>query len=107
VTGPPVHAPGEQAFSYLGVVKGILGVFIGLSAVEVPIFDLIVRHVVPWQPARWIVLGLGLWGLPVPKGMSEPADELRLYADDPDGLVRVCREVAGAERAIMRHAQEG
>jgi hypothetical protein len=189
----PVHAPGEQAFSYLGVVKPILGVFIGLSAVEVPIFDLIVRHVVPWHPARWIVFGLGIWGLlwmiglfagltinphvtgatglrvrqgtsvdltvawadidtvskayrslpsskavqveqdgdrtvltistgsqtsvdirlrrpisfPVPKGMSEPADELRLYADDPDGLVRVCREVAGAGRAIMRHAQEG
>ncbi|MFI7540407.1 hypothetical protein [Actinoplanes sp. NPDC049599] len=186
-------APGEQPFGYLGVVKPILGVFIGLSAVEVPIFDLIVRHVVPWQPARWIVLALGVWGLlwmiglyagmkihphvagpaglrvrmsssldltvpwadvasvskayrslpssrsvqlepdgdrtvlnivvgsqtsvdlrlrrPVafglPKGRSAPVDELRVYADDPDGLVRAARRALDAEHAIMPHAQEG
>ena len=190
---PLATAPGDQVFSYLGVVKPIFGVFIGLSAVEVPIFDLIIRHVVPWQPARWIALGLGVWGLlwmiglfaslkinphvvgaaglrvrngtsldftvawadvdrvskayrsqpssksvqverdgertvlnlgtgsqtsvdvrlrrPVdfglPKGKSEPVHELRLYADDPDGLVRACRQATGAEHAIMRHAQEG
>jgi hypothetical protein len=60
---PRPTAPGDQEFSYLGVVKPIFGIFIGLSAVEVPIFDLIIRHVVPWPPARWIVLGLGVWGL--------------------------------------------
>ncbi|MFG1996154.1 hypothetical protein ACGFJ7_39885 [Actinoplanes sp. NPDC048988] len=54
---------GEMAYTYHGVVKPILGVFIGLSAVEIPIFDLIVREVVPWGPARWIVLALGVWGL--------------------------------------------
>lgn len=54
---------GEKAYSYNGVVKPILGVFIGLSVVEIPIFDLIVRKVVPWEPARWIVLVLGVWGL--------------------------------------------
>ncbi|XVU21871.1 PH domain-containing protein [Actinoplanes sp. CA-054009] len=54
---------GEKAYSYHGVVKPILGVFIGLSVVEIPIFDLIVRKVVPWEPARWIVLVLGVWGL--------------------------------------------
>jgi hypothetical protein len=173
-------APGEEAFGYAGVAKPILGVFIGLSAFELPIFDLIVRHVVPWRPARWIMLVLGAWGLlwmigflasltvhphvagevgirvrlgagidvPVPwenveavrkrhrslpssrsvqveeegerrvlnivvasqtsvdvrlrrpmafdlpKGRSEPVDELRLYTDDPDGLVRGARVVA-------------
>ena len=60
---PVATAPGDQVFSYLGVVKPIFGVFIGLSAVEVPIFDVIIRHVVPWAPARWIALGLGVWGL--------------------------------------------
>ncbi|WP_306210390.1 hypothetical protein [Actinoplanes sp. RD1] len=54
---------GEQEFGYLGVVRPILGFLIGLSAVEIPVFDLIVVHVVPWRPARWIVLGLGAWGL--------------------------------------------
>ena len=58
---PP--APGEEAFGYLGVVKPIMGVFIGLSVVEIPVLDLIVRRVVPWQPARWIVLALSVWGL--------------------------------------------
>ncbi|MEU7850789.1 hypothetical protein AB0B74_14350 [Micromonospora parva] len=55
--------PGDEPFGYLGVVKPILGIFIGLSAVEIPIFDVVVTHVVPWRPARWIVLGLGVWGL--------------------------------------------
>jgi hypothetical protein len=190
---PVVLSPGDEAFSYLGVVKPILGIFIGLSAVEVPIFDLIIRKVVPWEPARWIVLALGVWGLlwmiglfaslkihphvvgsaglrvrmgasldltvpwsevdtvrkayrtlpssksvqleqdgdrtvlnlptgsqtsvdvhlrrplsfALPKGPSEPADELRLYADDPDGFVRACRQATGGEHASMRHAQEG
>jgi hypothetical protein len=56
-------APGEEQFGYVGVIKPILGVFIVLSAVEIPIFDLIMVNVVPWRPARWIVLGLGVWGL--------------------------------------------
>ncbi|MBM0274378.1 OrsD domain-containing protein [Micromonospora tarensis] len=170
-------APGDEPFGYLGVVKPILGIFIGLSVVEIPIFDLIVTHVVPWRPARWIVLGLGVWGLlwmiglyasmtihphlvgdrglrvrlssgidiwipwtdvealrkryrslpssrsvqveqegdrrvvsisvgsqtsvdvllrrpltvDLPKAGSAPVDELRLYADDPDGLLRSAR----------------
>ncbi|MEH1164287.1 hypothetical protein V6V47_02740 [Micromonospora sp. CPCC 205539] len=170
-------APGDDPFSYLGVVKPILGIFIALSAVEIPIFDLIVTNVVPWRPARWIMLVLGVWGLlwmlgfyasltihphvvgdtglrvrlgsgidlwipwtdveavsrryrslpssrsvqiehegerrvlhivvgsqtsvdvrlrrprtfDLPKGRTEPIDELRLYADDPAGLLRSAR----------------
>src|SRR3712207_796407 len=60
---PPALGPGGEAFGYLGVIKPILGVFIGLSIVEIPILDLIVRKVVPWEPARWIVLVLSIWGL--------------------------------------------
>lgn len=60
---PPSYPPGTRTFSYLGVVKPILIAFIVLSAVEIPIFDLIVSRLVPWSPARWIVLGLGAYGL--------------------------------------------
>jgi hypothetical protein len=58
---PP--AAGEQPFGYLGVVKPIMAVFIVLSIVEIPILDLIIRNVVPWEPARWIALVLSIWGL--------------------------------------------
>ncbi|MEV0809165.1 hypothetical protein [Micromonospora sp. NPDC050200] len=60
---PLTLPPGAEAFSYVGVVKPILGVFIGLSAIEVPIFDLILSRTVPWQWVRQVVLGLGIWGL--------------------------------------------
>ncbi|GLW33732.1 hypothetical protein [Actinoplanes regularis] len=58
-----VSTPGHEPFGYVGVIKPILMVFIVLSAIEVPVFDLIVTNVVPWRPARWIVLVLGVWGL--------------------------------------------
>ncbi len=56
-------ADGDVPYSYLGVVKPILGIFIGLSVVEIPILDLIIRNVVPWEPARWIMLAISIWGL--------------------------------------------
>lgn len=60
---PATLEAGDVPFSYLGVIKPILGILIGLSVVEIPILDLIVRRVVPWEPARWIVLALSIWGL--------------------------------------------
>jgi len=57
------RTPGQTPYGYVGVIKPILIVFIVLSAVEIPIFDLIVTHMLPWRPARWIVLTLGIWGL--------------------------------------------
>ncbi|MBU2664302.1 hypothetical protein KOI35_12435 [Actinoplanes bogorensis] len=59
----PVPLHGGQAYGYLGVVKPILGVFLGLSIVEIPVLDLIVKHVVPWGPARLIMLVISVWGL--------------------------------------------
>ncbi|GID28532.1 hypothetical protein [Paractinoplanes brasiliensis] len=173
VSRRPVELHGGQAYGYLGVVKPILGVFLVLSVVEIPILDLIVKHVVPWGPARLIMLAISVWGLlwmlgflggmirhphlvvdeglrvrmgpgidltvpwadvesigkryrsmpssraaqfedgalhivvgsqtsidvrlrrplafDVPRGPSEPVSELRLYADDADGLVRAAR----------------
>lgn len=55
--------PGAEAFSYAGVVKPIFGVFIGLSAIEIPILDLILSRTVPWKPVRLIALSIGIYGL--------------------------------------------
>ncbi|MFD2766800.1 hypothetical protein [Micromonospora eburnea] len=60
---PPALEPGAAAFSYVGVVKPILGVFIALSTIEIPILDLILRHTVPWRPLRHTALALGIWGV--------------------------------------------
>jgi hypothetical protein len=169
----PVERHGGEAFGYLGVVKPILGVFLVLSVVEIPVLDLIVKHVIPWGPARLIMLAISVWGLlwmlgflgglirhphlvvaeglrvrmgpgidltvpweaiasvskryrsmpssksvqyedgalhivvgsqtsidvrlrrplafELPRGTSEAVDEVRLYADDSDGLVRAAR----------------
>ncbi|MBM2620066.1 hypothetical protein JIG36_31590 [Actinoplanes sp. LDG1-06] len=62
-TRRPVDLHGGEAYGYLGVIKPILGVFLGLSIVEIPVLDLIVKHVVPWGPARIIMLVISVWGL--------------------------------------------
>jgi len=183
---PPALSPGDVPFSYLGVVKPILGVFLALSVVEIPILDLIIKNVVPWQPARLIMLAISIWGLLwmvgllaslkihphvaghaglrvrmgagvdftvpwgqvdaickgyrsmpssksvqieddrgrrvlhivvgsqtsvdvrlrrpapflLPTGESEPVDEVRLYADDPDALVRAALGFVEAARDV-------
>ncbi|WP_250004206.1 hypothetical protein [Actinoplanes sp. M2I2] len=63
VSRRPVDVHGGRAFGYLEVVKPILGIFLVLSVVEIPILDLIVKHVIPWGPARLIMLALSVWGL--------------------------------------------
>ncbi|WP_255608354.1 PH domain-containing protein [Micromonospora sp. PLK6-60] len=60
---PVAPPPGAEAFSYVGVVSPILGVFIGLSVIEIPILDLILRHTVPWTWVRYAALALGVWGV--------------------------------------------
>ncbi|MEV0155272.1 hypothetical protein AB0H57_16230 [Micromonospora sp. NPDC050686] len=60
----PVEVPpGAEAFGYVGVVTPILGVFIGLSVIEIPILELILRHTVPWTWVRYAALALGVWGV--------------------------------------------
>lgn len=56
-------APGDAAFGHAGAVKPILVVFIVLSAVEIPVFDLIVSRLVPWAFVRYLVLAAGVYGL--------------------------------------------
>jgi hypothetical protein len=64
VTRRPLQlAPGDEAFGHAGPVKPIFAVFIVLSALEIPILDLIIRHLVPWPAVRYIALAAGVYGL--------------------------------------------
>lgn len=51
---------GASGFSYDKPVRTILVVFIVLSAVEIPLIDLLV-HGIPWL--RWPFIVLGVWGV--------------------------------------------
>ncbi|HEU4465815.1 MAG TPA: hypothetical protein VFR98_04750 [Agromyces sp.] len=56
----PAIAPGAAGFSYHKPVLTVLIIFIVLSAVEIPVLDLIVHR---WPAVRIPVLILGIWGL--------------------------------------------
>lgn len=56
----PAVPAGASGFRYDAPVRTILIVFIVLSAVEIPIIDLIVH---PWPAVRIGLLILGIWGL--------------------------------------------
>ncbi|MET8832614.1 hypothetical protein ABZV78_01665 [Micromonospora sp. NPDC004540] len=82
----PLALPqGAEAFSYLGAVKPILIAFIALSAVEIPIFDVIIRHTMPWQSVREVALGLGIWGLLWMIGLYA-ALQIHPHVAEPAGL---------------------
>jgi hypothetical protein len=51
--------PGTVTFSYTGAAAMLFGVFIGLSALEIPILHLLL----PWPTARAISLMVGAYGL--------------------------------------------
>ncbi|MEV0610249.1 hypothetical protein AB0I61_28175 [Polymorphospora rubra] len=59
----PALADDARAFGYAGVVTPIFVVFIVVSAVEVPLLDLLLAHFLPWPPLRIVALTLGAWGL--------------------------------------------
>lgn len=56
----PAIEPGGTGIGYHRPVLTVLIIFIVLSAVEIPILDLIVH---PWPAVRIAVLILGIWGL--------------------------------------------
>ncbi|WP_127791871.1 hypothetical protein [Agromyces sp. LHK192] len=56
----PAIEPGGSGFSYHRPVLTILIIFIALSALEIPILDLIVHR---WPVVRIVVLIIGIWGL--------------------------------------------
>lgn len=56
----PAIAPGAVGIGYHRPVLTVLWIFIVLSAVEIPIIDLIVHR---WPPVRIAMLVLGIWGV--------------------------------------------
>ncbi|UYO97302.1 hypothetical protein OED01_00810 [Microbacterium sp. M28] len=78
----PAVEPGGTGIGYHRPVLTVLIIFIVLSAVEIPIFDLIVH---PWPGIRIAVLILGIWGLTWMLGLL-CAMLLRPHAVGPSGI---------------------
>ncbi|WP_433790405.1 PH domain-containing protein [Actinoplanes sp. CA-252034] len=51
--------PGTRRFGYIGAVKMILIAFIVVSAIEIPILELMI----PWEPVANVLLFAGVYGL--------------------------------------------
>ncbi|WP_173923819.1 hypothetical protein [Agromyces sp. Marseille-P2726] len=78
----PAIPRGAAGFSYHKPVLTVLIVFIVLSAIEIPIVDLIVH---PWPAVRIPFLILGIWGVTWMIGFL-CAYLMRPYTVGPDGL---------------------
>jgi hypothetical protein len=78
----PAIAAGDSGFSYHKPVLTILVIFIVLSAVEIPIIDLIVHQ---WPFVRIPLLILGIWGLTWMIGLLA-AYLMRPHTVGPDGI---------------------
>ncbi|UIP58379.1 hypothetical protein [Agromyces marinus] len=78
----PAIAPGASGFGYHAPVITILWIFIVLSAVEIPILDLIVHR---WPVVRITVLVIGIWGLTWMIGLLA-AYLMRPHTVGPDGI---------------------
>ncbi|MEU1973152.1 hypothetical protein ABZ477_15965 [Microbacterium sp. NPDC019599] len=78
----PAIAPGATGFGYHRPVLTILLIFIGLSAVEIPIIDLIVHR---WPVPRIILLVLGIWGVTWMVGLL-CAYLVKPHTVGPDGI---------------------
>jgi hypothetical protein len=73
---------GAVGFTYHGQVWTLLMIFIGLSAVEIPIIDLIVHR---WPVVRISFLVLGIWGLTWMVGLAL-GFITRPHSVGPDGI---------------------
>lgn len=82
ITRRPAVPAGGTGIAYHRPVMTILIVFIVLSAVEIPILDLIVH---PWPAVRIPILILGIWGLTWMIGLL-CAMLMRPHAVGPDGI---------------------
>lgn len=78
----PAIARGARGFSYHRPVLMVLWIFIGLSAFEIPIIDLIVHR---WPPVRIAMLVLGVWGVTWMLGLL-CAMLTRPHTVGPDGI---------------------
>ncbi|APH46307.1 hypothetical protein BMW26_16135 [Microbacterium sp. 1.5R] len=78
----PAVPEGGTGISYHRPVLTVLFIFIGLSAVEIPILDLIVHQ---WPVVRITLLVLGIWGVTWMVGLL-CAMLMRPHAVGPDGV---------------------
>lgn len=78
----PALPAGAAGFSYHRPVLTILWIFIVLSAIEIPILDVIVHR---WPAVRIAVLILGIWGLTWMIGLL-CAMLMRPHTVGPDGI---------------------
>lgn len=82
ITRRPRVPEGASAHSYDKPVRTILIVFLVLSAIEVPIIDLITH---PWPAVRFPLLALGIWGVMTMLGMLL-SYYTRPHAVGPEGI---------------------
>ncbi|WP_217181162.1 hypothetical protein [Streptomyces sp. AC495_CC817] len=78
----PAVPPGGTGIAYHRPVLTVLFIFIGLSAVEIPILDLIVHR---WPIVRITLLVLGIWGVTWMLGLL-CAMIMRPHAVSPEGI---------------------
>jgi hypothetical protein len=78
----PAIAPGASGFGYHAPVITILWIFIVLSAIEIPILDLIVHR---WPVVRITVLIAGIWGVTWMFGLLA-AYLMRPHTVGPEGI---------------------
>jgi hypothetical protein len=78
----PYVPEGASGFSYDKPIRTILLVFIVLSAVEIPLIDLLV-HGIPWL--RWPFIALGVWGVVTMLGILL-GNITRPHSVGPDGI---------------------
>lgn len=82
ITRRPAIPAGGTGVGYHRPVLTVLFIFIGLSAVEIPILDLIVH---PWPAVRIPLLILGIWGVTWMVGLL-CAMLMRPHSVGPDGI---------------------
>jgi hypothetical protein len=77
----PGLGPGVQSFGYARDITPLLGAFVFVSALEV----IVVHLLLPWETARLVALGIGIWGLLWMVGFLASMRVFRHLLDD-DGL---------------------
>lgn len=79
----PTVPPGASAHRYDGPIRLVLVVFLVLSAIEIPVVDLVTHR---WPAVRYPLLVLGVWGATAMLGML-CGYATRPHAVGPDGIV--------------------
>lgn len=79
----PTVPHGASAHHYDGPIRSVLVVFVVLSAVEIPVVDLITHR---WPAIRFPLLVLGIWGATTMLGML-CGYVTRPHAVGPDGII--------------------